>query len=50
MNYYIILQVWLSFSLLIALTSGRALYYDELDDDDDRKLSSGEEAGKLNKC
>ena len=47
MNHYCIYQILLVLFLLITLITGRALYYDQLDEDDKTKLSSNEDNGKI---
>jgi hypothetical protein len=49
MNPSYTMQMCLVFFLLITLVFGRALYYDELIEDDNTKLYSGEDEGKINK-
>jgi hypothetical protein len=46
MNHYYIYQIFLVLLLLITIISGRALYYDQLDEDDKMELSSNEDEGK----
>ena len=48
MNHRYLFQLLLILSLLITFLSGRALYYDELDEEDRTKSSSSDEEGKQN--
>jgi hypothetical protein len=48
MNNYHIYQIFLGLLLMMTLISGRALYYDQLDEGDKMKLSSSEDEGKTN--
>jgi hypothetical protein len=49
MNHYYVLQTCLIFLLVITLISGRALYYDQLDEEDNMKLYSIGEEGTIRK-
>lgn len=49
MNSRYLFQLFLILALLITFSSGRALYYDELDEEDRTKSSSSNEEGTLNK-
>jgi hypothetical protein len=48
MNHYYIFRIFLILSLLITLISGRAVYYEQLDDDDNIKSFSNEDESKIN--
>lgn len=45
MNRYLSFQILFFLSVIIILISGRALYYDELNDDSNTKLSAIKDAG-----
>lgn len=47
MNRYLSFQILFFLSVIIILISGRALYYDELNDDSNTKLSAIKDAGNV---